>query len=667
ISPSQMDSIESGMIQNPYSHEEWEKIMFDYSNGKKTPVNVLQDFKGYRVDLEVVGGNLQNCNGLNPSAGLLDFYHPNYSDGILGVQDFELIKYKEVYEGIDLIFYFKDGILKYDFEVAPYADYRQIKLLYNGSEALVLDEEGNLLIRTFAGDFMENRPVSFSQDREINSSFLLSGDTISFNVSNYNQAHRLTIDPVVTWKTFFHSNSSGSSFTVSHPVFDSQGNMYVALSTYNRTTFPTVDPGGGAYFISTGGANGLQLVVQKFNAQRQIVWSTYYASSQTTRISYAGDVIAVDHSDNLIVVGAMSFPFAGTNTFPHFNGGGGAYYNTQVGNNRAFILRFSPTGARLHATTFNSTGTNSSGLSIQSVQIDGSNNIVMAGYAYTPTTSWHPVPTANPGAPHYFNNTPLERETPVLFRFTNNLQLNWGTYISRGVAETFNGSGEPGTVMSIDNNDHIIIATQVDIRPESPSSGPAGSASGWAVVNPGGGAYIDASTISTHGNSRKTGILEFNSSGALIWSTLFGGNTVSGSGYAGTNAWNDPGAIRKNSQGDLYVVGHSSTTNFPTLNPGGGAYFQGARSTSTSSWARDAYIIKFNNNRQLEWSTYYGSNTTGDGTTFKGIGIDGQDNVFISGWVWAHAPLPSQSLAGSYFHPSNSERAVALLKFNSNN
>jgi hypothetical protein len=667
IRPSQMDSIESGMIQNPYTHEEWEKIMFDYSNGKRIPVNVQQDFKGYRVDLEIVGANLQKCIGINPSVGITDFYHPNFNEGILGVQDFEQIKYKEVYEGVDLIFYFKDGILKYDFEVAPFADYKQIKLLYNGSDELVLDEEGNLLIKTFAGDFIENRPVSFSQDREINSSFLLSGDTISFNVSNYNRSHVLTIDPVVTWKTFFHSNASGSSFTVSHPVFDSQDNMYVALSTYNRTTFPTIDPGGGAYFTSTGGGNGLQLVIQKFNAQRQIVWSTYYASSQTTRISYAGDVIAVDQSDNIIVVGMMDFPFAGTNTFPHFNGGGGAYYNNQVGNNRAFILRFSPSGQCLHATTFNSIGTNSSGLSIQSVKVDAANNIVMAGYAYTPTSSWHAVPTANPGGSHYFNNSPVETLTPTLFRFTNNLQLNWGTYLSRGQAATFNGSGEPGTVMTIDNSGNIVIATQIDIRPESPSWGPAGSATGWAVVNPGGGAYIDASTISTHNNSRKTGILEFNSSGALVWSTLFGGNTVSGTGYTGTNAWNDPGAIGRNSHGELYVVGHSSTTNFPTVNPGGGAYFQGTRSTSSSSWARDAYIVKFNSNRQMEWSTYYGTNSSGEGTTFKGIGIDGQDNVFISGWAQLNSPLPSQVLAGSYFHASNPERAVALLKFSREN
>src|SRR5205814_3869353 len=108
------------------------------------------------------------------------------------------------------------------------------------------------------------------------------------------------------------------------------------------------------------------------------------------------------------------------------------------------------------------------------------------------------------------------------------------------------------------------------------------------LANPGGGAYYQ----STPGGNGDAFIARFSAGGALEWSTYFGGDysdEASGVAVASTG---------------LYLVGDTQSTNFPTFNPGGGAFYQGTLQGNT-----DALIARFSNAGAQTWTTYYGGST----------------------------------------------------------
>src|SRR5262249_17259801 len=95
---------------------------------------------------------------------------------------------------------------------------------------------------------------------------------------------------------------------------------------------------------------------------------------------------------------------------------------------------------------------------------------------------------------------------------------------------------------------------------------------------------------------------------ALIYSTFLGGNGVeSGLGIAiGSN-------------GNAYVVGPTSSTNFPTANP-----LQAARASG-----QDGFITQIGpTGSSLVYSTYFGANGN---DTVRAIAIDANGNAYVAG------------------------------------
>src|SRR5690554_72901 len=637
ITPAKFDLIESGKIENPYTNEEWEVIQAQLANDEYTGDEAKSSGKEYRVDMTFPGANLSKAIGEKEIQQKNNYYLPNKTvrDAVL----YNQVRYIDVYPGIDLVFY-KDGdYLKYDFEVSPNAEPELIKILYKGIQGVELDTEGNIVVKVLPGEIIEQAPVSFQSGREIETKFQLLGDTITFQLSQYNKNQPITIDPALHWSTYFYDGANHANFTNSRPVWASDGSMFYALNTYNNTTFPTINPGGSAYYNITPGSTGLQLVIMKYNVDKEIVWATYYPSSQSSRINFSTNTIAIDHDDNIYVAGQLSFVYANpTPSFNLYNPGGGAYYQSNIGTGRNFILKFSIDGERLWATMMEP-NTNSTGQSISGLEIDNQNRLVAVGYAYTPS-SWGTIPLANPGGNHYYQGSPIESQVPILYRFNSNLSLNWGTYISQGVANSYNGGAEPGVVARIDDNDNIFLATNA-------------SSSTYTLVNPGGGAYQDNSAPT----GRKIAIFKFLADGSLYWNTLYGGETS-----ANSILWQDPRDMTILSNGDVVIVGRSNCTDFPTFSTGS-AYLKSTLSTGSTS-VYDGVILQFTNNGVRKWATYYGGDGTSDGTDFWGVGKNSNDDIVIAGYSRTTSTFPIQTKTGSYNQSTQSgNQATVLCQF----
>lgn len=114
-------------------------------------------------------------------------------------------------------------------------------------------------------------------------------------------------------------------------------------------------------------------------------------------------------------------------------------------------------------------------------------------------------------------------------------------------------------------------------------------------------------------------VSKFDSSGALVWSTYFGGLEED----LGVDIVSSP-------NGTLYLVANT-TSQLKTSN----GSIQGSLKGNS-----DAFIMKLNSNGELQWSTYYGGDSVDVAT---GISIDSKERVFVSGYTLSKNLLVSPS------------------------
>ena len=167
------------------------------------------------------------------------------------VPSFAKVKYQDVYPGVDLLYYGRQGKLECDFIVAPGADPKSIQLAFEGADRIELDTRGVLVLQTLGGEIRWNKPRVYQEINGIRkpiagnyrldqkpditaSNFPLVG----FQVGVYDTALPLVIDPVLEYSTYLGGSSSegGSDIAV-----DGEGNAYVTGNT-RSPDFPTMDP-----------------------------------------------------------------------------------------------------------------------------------------------------------------------------------------------------------------------------------------------------------------------------------------------------------------------------------------------------------------------------------------------------------------------------------------
>ena len=128
------------------------------------------------------------------------------------------VQYKDVYPGIDLVFYGNQRQLEYDFIVAPSADLTAITLSFDGADQLAIDGKGDLVLQFGDSDLRLQKPLVYQMvngsKQQIPGNYRLeSQHQIRFQVAAYDTSMPLVIDPTLSYSTYL----GGSGRATGHP------------------------------------------------------------------------------------------------------------------------------------------------------------------------------------------------------------------------------------------------------------------------------------------------------------------------------------------------------------------------------------------------------------------------------------------------------------------
>ena len=527
---------------------------------------------------------------------------PDASSWIRGVPRFRQLRYAELYPGIDLVYYSRQGELEFDLVVKPGADASRIRLRVGGTNAPAIADNGDLLLDGKDGALRLHRPVLYQNidghKKVLDGRYVLGADrALSFALPDYDKRHALVIDPVFkllysTYLTGFHDEQVGGL------VLDGQSNAYVVGHT-NSDDFVV----SGTAYQAGKTTTGLQynVVITKFDASGTLIYSTYLGGTG----SDLGNAIAVDAAGRAHIVGNTSsrdFPVTAN-----------AYQRLPGNVSSAYLAVISPDGSALEYGSFYG---GAGGTQASAIALDATGKVALLGSAGPglPTTAGAFKATLATGMAAYVAKFDLRASGPA--------QLAAASYygVDAPQANTL-GTGNLGYAMALDAGGAPWFTGQA-FTTNLPVSAGAIMASPTAMTpNCGAGSVpLNSFAYVAHLSADlKT----------LVYASYLSGRT---GGPASCSEFGHGIAI--DAAGSLYVGGSTSSRAYPTTS--GALQAVSPANTGFSGYAGVVTKLKADGSAIL-WSTYLGGDA---GSTFlTGLATD------PDGAVWAHA----SSAGGSNF------------------
>lgn len=550
----------------------------------------------------------------------------------INVPTYGKVGYDEVYPGIRLVYYGREGRLEYDFQILPGADPHAIKFGFSGEVRPRISANGDLVLRFKGGELREPAPTIYREvagtRQAVPGHYVLTGKReISFDIGSYDRTKPLVIDPTLVYSTYLggSGDDQGSSIAV-----DSSNNVYVAGTT-SSTNFPTLGPA----FATNAGLS--DIFVTKINAAGSaIVYSTYIGGSGLDR----GDGIAVDGSGNAYVVGRVD---SSSTNFPTTSGAFATTY--RGGDFDGVLFKLNAQGNALVYSTFIGGEANDS---TEGVAVDAAGNAYITGGTKSfgfPTTAnayqatiggdtdayLAKVNSTGTGLLYstYLGGTGTDRGAGVAIDASGNAYVagfaGSADFPNVNAFQTASGGGFDAFIAKIDTTANGIASLVF-----STYLGGSGDdkAYGIAIDNAASNVYVTGQTSSSNfpllnpaqpapGGSFDAFIAKISNTGTKVYATYLGGSG------------DDRGTgIAVNSAGAVYVTGYTSSTNFPTVTPlqiaNGGGF--------------DAFIAKLNpTGSAFLYSTYLGGsaneNTVSAVTATNPIALDSSSNAYITGYT----------------------------------
>lgn len=507
------------------------------------------------------------------------------------VAQFARVAYRDVYPGIDLVYYGNAGTLEYDWIVAPGADPGSIALAMEGADRARLGDGGDLLLDTATGTMRFARPVVYQRigtiRRTVDAEYVLDEpNRVRYAVGAYDPALPLVIDPTLHYSTYLGGNGLDVGMDV---ALDTQGNVYVTGET-RSPNFPVKNQIGG----TAGDRDGF--VAKLDPTLHTLIYSTYLGGVGADR----GASIAVDPQGNAYVTGftySPNFPVT-SGALDTSCGTDGACNPTTSGDrviprSDAFIVKLDPAGKLVYGTYLGDSEPDSGA----GIAVDGLGSAYVTGWTQS----------------RYFPSTPgvFQKECTGLGSTVRSCSQD--AFVTR-----INGAGNDLVYSTLlggsSRDDGLAIALDVN----------TGIASA---------AYVTGSTQSRDFPTTPGAFGQAFSGGwtdAFVTKLDASGHALAYSSYLGGSDYDDARGIAVDRDRSAYVIGQTASANFPTAGAiDASCGTDGDCNAIGNQRYVDAFVSKFNaQGSGLAYSTYLG----GAFIEFVGdIAVDGALNAWVTG------------------------------------
>ncbi len=562
-----------------------------------------------KFSAEFVGANTVAPAGLERAEATFNYFLGEQPNWRSEVPSYKIVAYEGLYDGIDLHTRGLRNSLKYEFHVAPGADYTQIAVRYDGITGIALGSDGALLVDLGGkwGKWVDDAPYVYQvidgQEVEVAARFdLVDAYTYAFVVTGeYDVTAPLVIDPDLSWSTYL----GGGGFDRGRSIaVDTVGNVLVTGYTNSAGWIS-----GG---FDTQYSGGYDAFTVKLSPSGDHLWSTYLGGNADDR----GQGIAVDAVGSVLVAGyTLSSGWVS-----------GGFDLTQNGNRDGFVAKLSPSGAHLWSTYLGGGGSDYG----KSIAVDTVGNVVVTGD--TESTGWVSGgfdPNHNGGVWDGF-----------VAKLSSLGQHVWSSYLG-------GANCDYGDNIAVDGAGNVLV------------SGYTGS-----------GGWVSGGFDTRHSGGDDAFTVKLSPSGVHIWSTYLGGNTgdrgraiavdlvgnVLVAGSTTSTGWISGGFDETyDGNGDGFVVklSHSGNHLWSTYLGGsdedycvsiavdavGNALVTG--STDSSGWVSgggdpthngsvDGFVVKLSHSGNHLWSTYLGGSDEDYGV---GIAVDITGSVLAAGYT----------------------------------
>jgi hypothetical protein len=548
----------------------------------------------FNLGIQFVGANPNpEIAGLSPLTGKSNYLLGNDpSKWLRGLPNYSQIRYREIYSGIDLLFYGNGHSLEHDFEVEPGADPARIAFRLNGAKNLAISAAGDLEVHLPGGVLVLQKPRAYQDSsvgrKIVDAQFALAADgTVSFQLGAFDAGRKLVIDPVLTFNTYLGVYSAIPTAVAT----DAAGDTYVTGTTISPS-YPAYPVTPGAFQTTCPGCENQSVIfITKFDPTGSTqLYSTLLGGSDAEP-GYDGDIsqwyprIAVDGSGNAIVAG-----YTVTTDFPIKNPvePSPAIDGAPV----AFVASLTPDGSALNYSTL--LGTSSPDNAPAAVAVDANDYAYFTGVA---TVAGFPV---TPGA---FNGATGTPNTSGVFisKFSPSGALAYSAMIGDVELDSIPSMGARG--IAVDSQGNAYIA--------------GGAGPGWPVT---AGAYLTQLPANFDAWV-----------GGEVFATKLSadGSTLDYSTFVGTG---QAMGIALDAKDNAYIAGTAVDNTFPTTS---NAYFINIQACCGTYYQVYSFFSQIGpDGSSLVYSSYYPGQ-------INAMTVDKNGNIWLAGFP-AYDTIPLQ-------------------------